>query len=1572
MSHFLHAQCTSMKAAGSAMSEDVRAVVQDISGNMYVVGQFNKNTEIEGVALVNPYASNSIFIAKYSYNGLFLSVAQIDCNGDFAVPPRAAWLNNNLYIALTLSGTLYQGSTTWVTNAADILVLKTDENAAIQQVALYGGAGNDVARDIEADPWHSALLLAGHFEQNLSFGGISLGSSSGQDGFIARLDESLAALWAKRLASVGDCAALDLDVNASQTGVCGYFFGDMTLTPGFHLVNPVSDYAAFALTMTEDGVVTWVTSSVSVTPDGYCAFNSIAVEGTEEVYVTGDLNGQRNIQGALFTPGSGNAVLLKFKGTLQWARQAGASTDSGTKVITDHNSQVYWAGIVNNAMRLDGALVQTFASRSVFLAKLDPAGTPRGILASGGLDAAAYEIMENVYADQVLLAGVMGGSTIRFGNDSLPNPAWNTPGDQRAVFIYQACPDLFLPFLPKGNYYTQTQQVIAGDFDNDGDADAFVYHLAHSLHLKNNNFDFTLTPIDLSGLGPFIDFSAATAADADRDGDIDILQTGESGGQKTYMLRNQAGQFKAEDITASVPGLSGGEIHWVDFDRDADPDIFLTGERSGALVTTLFENTKSGYVATPGVFHLFKKPQATFDDLDKDGDPDLLLMGVNTAPFYKIYRYQNVNNLYFLVDSTTLQGANGDLETGDLDDDGDPDLVIAGAFAVTPSTTKSALRIFYNNGAGIFTLFQEIPDIWASGDSVVGSIHIIDIDNDGKRDIVMGAQAKVFSFQAGKYVPGHLGVRNEYPYFDLADFDGDHKIDIFARQSLGTFWNQQRFQAFQNNTYRHSAPPQSPSNINVSFQDADATFSWSPGADDHTPAGSLGYNICVGTAPGKGDLLACNSAPSGDRRIWDGGNVRSGTSFTLHNIPPGDYYVSVQSIDGHYNGSAFASKPFTVVLTLAAPNLISPANQATEVPIRPEFRWTPVPNAGRYLIQVSLNAAFNDIAVEKTTVGAAFDTLVLPNCQTKYYWRVQSQANGYLGAWSNIFSFTTCPIFSRIDTLTLAPGLKIGQIEFVDIDNDLDADLAALAYKPDGSHHNVFTIFFKNNAGKFEYTSKTDSVFALTHTDSEIPKMSWADRDNDGDYDLLLSGFLYKSSHFFENNAGVFTAKPSGNFPEARGEPVWFDANNDNRPDLLLPVTCDGELYVGQPGGGSALPQSLGLNNCNDTRIQAFDYDNDGRQDLAVFGGVTYTALLHNEGNLTLSKAPTGSLVWAANGDTEAADVDLDGDLDLLVTGYSFGSNWSNRLYINNGGTFLSPVGIPGPNTLEAAFSDFDRDGDPDLLLAGWQTAGGIYRNTGGQFSLFYSLPVSPFYTGADFNDFDNDGDEDLACAFGDHQIFLYINNEGRSIYDHPFKGDAPNLLGAVVNGNDATLSFKGSFQKGPEPFNGTAATYNLAVGTAPGLVNIVSPLSDLATGQPVLPTRGNIGSQETYTLKNLAPGTYYWTVQSISPGLVGSPFATPQAFTIETVDTEEPYLKASAFLVYPNPASDAILVARVGAPDSYSAHCYDQTGKLLYQGYSNEAGPLHIPCAAFPAGMYILRLSTGGEVEWRKVMVQR
>ena len=242
---------------------------------------------------------------------------------------------------------------------------------------------------------------------------------------------------------------------------------------------------------------------------------------------------------------------------------------------------------------------------------------------------------------------------------------------------------------------------------------------------------------------------------------------------------------------------------------------------------------------------------------------------------------------------------------------------------------------------------------------------------------------------------------------------------------------------------------------------------------------------------------------------------------------------------------------------------------------------------------------------------------------------------------------------------------------------------------------------------------------------------------------------------------------------------AWLDFDIDGDWDLYL-VNCQGEenitnsLYENLGNGKFIKVNNSGTEDDGEgMAVSIADYNNDGYPDIFITNYGNFK-LLRNNGNKTFSNIseaafPEGIKDWWYGGSTWG-DYDLDGDLDLYVSGYvdfsrrpqytslrfpmDFGG-LPNTLYRNNGDeTFtdvtpsISVLTDASRKSMQAIFHDFNEDGFPDLFVANDTDANGFYLNRGdGTFKIFSGpsgLSTTDGSMGVAIGDMNKDGLTDL------------------------------------------------------------------------------------------------------------------------------------------------------------------------------------------------------------------------------------
>ena len=88
-------------------------------------------------------------------------------------------------------------------------------------------------------------------------------------------------------------------------------------------------------------------------------------------------------------------------------------------------------------------------------------------------------------------------------------------------------------------------------------------------------------------------------------------------------------------------------------------------------------------------------------------------------------------------------------------------------------------------------------------------------------------------------------------------------------------------------------------------------------------------------------------------------------------------------------------------------SLLSPGNLQTGLDTTITLRWSRVSDAAKYIVQLSLDPAFTNIARSDSTTTDTSRTFTVLSEGKKYYWRVQVKSAAGTGPWSDVWSFST-------------------------------------------------------------------------------------------------------------------------------------------------------------------------------------------------------------------------------------------------------------------------------------------------------------------------------------------------------------------------------------------------------------------------------------------------------------------------------------------------------------------------------------------------------------------------------------
>ncbi len=238
------------------------------------------------------------------------------------------------------------------------------------------------------------------------------------------------------------------------------------------------------------------------------------------------------------------------------------------------------------------------------------------------------------------------------------------------------------------------------------------------------------------------------------------------------------------------------------------------------------------------------------------------------------------------------------------------------------------------------------------------------------------------------------------------------------------------------------------------------------------------------------------------------------------------------------------------------------------------------------------------------------------------------------------------------------------------------------------------------------------------------------------------------------------------------------DVNGDGLDDVFIGSSQgqSSELYIQQAGGmfqKTELPAFIADSFSTTTKVLFFDANGDKHPDIyEVSGGYNdyikndprlQDRLFINDGKGNFTKAEKAlPAMLSSKSVVAAADIDGDGDLDLFVGGRVIPGEYpvspQSYLLLNDSkGNFTDVTGQWSPELshigmiTDAKWSDINKDGKPDLIIAGEWMAPTIFENTGNKPELMTRdsqlITFKGLWNTIELADIDNDGDMDIIAG---------------------------------------------------------------------------------------------------------------------------------------------------------------------------------------------------------------------------------
>ena len=967
-----------------------------------------------------------------------------------------------------------------------------------------------------------------------------------------------------------------------------------------------------------------------------------------------------------------------------------------------------------------------------------------------------------------------------------------------------------------------------GDIDQDGDIDLLLSGYDSSMPvtmLLSNNLDRGYERVDFQGEN--IRMGDVAMIDFDRDGDLDVALSGSGSSKVQGLLYRNSGSGNLLPTRLEIPPRSPGQMLWGDVNLDGVLDLFLHGETvAGIYASSFLLGDEDREVPNEVVTDIppVRRGAAQMVDIDGDGDLDISLMGLTDSGRGLYLFHAQPGGTFSPQTTPNMEGmTDGDLDWADFDGDGDLDLLIIGF-----DGTTGISRIYESTGTGLELLATpQLPGMRQ------GTCRWGDLDGDGDQDILLSG----------------------------TDAEGTRITRVFV------------------NTLTPAVEViPAPENLSATTGPGEPIlFTWNRPS---SYSATLTYDLIIQSTRDDSYLTPVHvNMATGRRTLAEQGRISS-EFHSITALPAGNYRWWVQGVTPEGTGSQLPGSQ----------DLVVPASQMTSI-----LDFSLPGQAGQTVIEESASTVLIETLSPPGEVAATFRLSVGATA------RIGSQVQES-GTTLNNFSSPVVVIVTAEDEMStrtwtvttamvsfgfwadndqsISPA-RPGDFSFGDYDGDGDLDLVITGSV---ARNSLSRVYDYTPTGYVE-----NSEIELKETGSGM--VEWADIDNDQDLDLVL----------------------------ADAETVWLYENSGSAPFLEGP------------------PRSIA--NISDPQGSIFDFDNDGDLDILLSGRISSrrTALkLENRGGGNFRKV-ANSLVPVRKASMDWGDVDLDGDADIILSGASLSQEPSTEVYFNDGdGNFtrspdrsLLPIS-PG----SVRWGDYNSDAQLDLLIAGNVREMGvsrIYTNAGGTFSELSPSGIDPLMDGAgDWGDYDGDGDLDVVicgtsgAGVATAQLYNNMNSLFRPVaegnltgvtqcqvsfvdadtdgdFDIFLRGSSPEgeISRVYLNFSDTPpptptaptgLSLVGDPKEGKAVLRwspGTAGTipvlslhYDILIEDTSDGSLITTPFANPETGARTVPRIGSIRGTR-WTIKGLRVGMYEWRVQTVTPGGVASPFSEPETFSM-------------------------------------------------------------------------------------------
>jgi hypothetical protein len=324
---------------GSTGIDIPHSVVTDNNNNIILTGYFSNTCDFDPSTSVTSRTSNGgrdAYIAKYDANGIFQWVVTYGADSLDDAFNLDVDVIGNIYWTGVIEGNVTIGSSTFTTQAEDVVFGKISAAGVIQWVKVVGGTGTDEGSGIIVDN-NGDVIHTGYFQSAVDFdpnvGITNLTSSGGFDTYFGKYDSSGNLIWMKKIggagADIGAPGGITIDnlnniyIAGNAGANCDYDPGAGTVT---HIMNGTTDWFVAKYDNSGNHLL-----SFTVGGTGQDQAHRLITDNRQNIFVTGwfrtlanfNPNGTALILTGNCTGGGHDGYIAKYNsnGICLWAKQ---------------------------------------------------------------------------------------------------------------------------------------------------------------------------------------------------------------------------------------------------------------------------------------------------------------------------------------------------------------------------------------------------------------------------------------------------------------------------------------------------------------------------------------------------------------------------------------------------------------------------------------------------------------------------------------------------------------------------------------------------------------------------------------------------------------------------------------------------------------------------------------------------------------------------------------------------------------------------------------------------------------------------------------------------------------------------------------------------------------------------------------------------------------------------------------------------------------------------------------------------------------------------------------------------